>query len=129
MLGLPLHFQPISILQVAEQPSPAVALPSSHSSGSTTTPSPQRAMRWQGIPGGVHEYPGSTVRQSAAQPSPPATLPSSQASSWLRMPSPHSECGGAIMMSGVPKSNEVAPSWLGPTEPSLPVVPPEPVVD
>src|SRR3954471_16982113 len=50
-LGLPLHFHPSSILQVAEQPSPAVRLPSSHSSGSTPTPSPHRAMRWQGCPG------------------------------------------------------------------------------
>src|SRR5947208_2226059 len=63
LLGLPLHFQPSSILQVSEQPSPAVTLPSSHSSGSTATPSPQRAMRWHGCPGGVQEKPGSTVRQ------------------------------------------------------------------
>ena len=57
-LGLPLHFHPSSILQVAEQPSPAVRLPSSHSSGSTPTPSPQRAMRWQGCPGGRARVPG-----------------------------------------------------------------------
>src|SRR5437763_10221488 len=62
LLGLPLHFHPSSILHVSEQPSPAVTLPSSHSSGSTPTPSPQRAMRWQGCPDGVHENPGSTVR-------------------------------------------------------------------
>src|SRR5215471_11836401 len=37
-LGAPLHFQPISTLQVPEQPSPAVVFPSSHSSGRTTTP-------------------------------------------------------------------------------------------
>ena len=65
-------------------------------------------------PGGVHEYPGSTVRQSAAQPSSPVALPSSQASSWLRMPSPHSECGGAIVMSGVPKSNGDGAVLVGP---------------
>ena len=59
-----------------------------------------------GLPGGVHEKPGSTVRQSAAQPSSPTVLPSSQASSWLRVPSPHTECCGAMMMSGVAKSNE-----------------------
>ena len=45
LLGLPLHLHPSSSLQVAEQPSPAVVLPSSHSSGGTTTPSPQRATR------------------------------------------------------------------------------------
>ena len=125
-LGLPLHFQPSSILQVAEQPSPAVTLPSSHSSGNTPTPSPQRAMRWQGCPGGVHENPGSTVRQLAAQPSSAVVLPSSQASSWLRVPSPHSECGGAIVMSGVAKSKSEASTLPGPTAASLPVVPPEP---
>ena len=114
-------------MQVAEQPSPAVTLPSSHSSGNTPTPSPQRAMRWQGCPGGVHENPGSTVRQLAAQPSSAVVLPSSQASSWLRVPSPHSECGGAIVMSGVAKSNREASTLPGPTAASLPpVVPPEP---
>src|SRR4029077_11883161 len=88
LLGLPLHFHPSSILQVSEQPSPAVTLPSSHSSGNTATPSPQRAMRWQGCPGGVHENPGSTVRQLAAQPSSPTALPSSHASSLRRDPPP-----------------------------------------
>src|SRR5215471_12083064 len=71
VLGLPLHFQPISTLQLAEQPSPAIVFLSSQSSGSTTTPSPQRATRWHGDPGGWHENPGSTVLQSAEQPSPP----------------------------------------------------------
>src|SRR4029077_4186179 len=104
LLGLPLHFHPSSILQVSEQPSPAVTLPSSHSSGNTATPSPQRAMRGQGCPGGVHENPGATVRQWAAQPSSPTALPSSQASSWLRTPSPPSECGGTIEISAVTMS-------------------------
>src|SRR6476659_3040646 len=113
LLGLPLHFHPSSILQVSEQPSPAATLSSSHSSGNTATPSPQRATRWQGCPGGVQENPGSTVRQSAAQPSSPTALPSSQASSWLRTPSPHAECGGAIMRSAVTMSNAGEPSWWG----------------
>src|SRR5688572_2916390 len=117
-LGLPLHFHPNSILQVAEQPSPGVGLPSSHSSGNTPTPSPQRAMRWQGCPGGVQENPGSTVRQLAAQPSSPMALPSSQASSWLRVPSPQTECCGVMTTSmRIPKSTGDAASWLpGATE-------------
>src|SRR6185436_4103413 len=122
VLGLPLHFQPISILQVSEQPSPAVVLSSSHSSGSTATPSPQRAMRWQGCPAGVQENPGSTVRQLAAQPSSAVVLWSSHASSWLRTPSPHSECGGTIVRSAVTMSSAGEPS-LGPTAASLPPVP------
>src|SRR5215510_10220001 len=51
LLGLPLHFQPISTLHVAEHPSPPMAFRSSQSSGGTTTPSPQRATRWHGCPG------------------------------------------------------------------------------
>src|SRR6266498_1856607 len=130
LLGLPLHFQPSSILQLSEQPSPAVTLPSSHSSGNTATPSPQRAMRWQGSPGGVQENPGSTVRQLAAQPSSPTALPSSQASSWLRTPSPQTECCGTIERSAVTMSKEGPPSWRGGvTEPSLQLVPPPPVGD
>src|SRR5262245_14187330 len=112
VLGAPLHFQPSSTLQVAEQPSPAVVLPSSHSSGSTTTPSPQRATRWHGLPGGVHEKPGSTTRQSAVQPSTDSRLPSSHASSEVRSPLPHMR--GSI---GWPRS-------IGVMRPSVPVVPP-----
>src|SRR5262245_41096932 len=43
------------------------------------------------------------------------------------MPSPHSECGGAIMMSGVAKSNGEASMTIGPTEASLPEPAPVPV--
>src|SRR4029079_19542224 len=106
LLGVPLHFPPSSILQVSEQPSPAATLSSSHSSGNTATPSPQRATRWQGCPGGVQENPGSTRRQSAPHPSSPTAWPSSHASSCLRTPSPQAECGGAIVRSAVTMSND-----------------------
>src|SRR5689334_8483539 len=38
--GDPVHIQPGSTVQLAEQPSPPVVLPSSHSSRELTTPSP-----------------------------------------------------------------------------------------
>ena len=73
-------------MQVLEQPSPLVVLPSSHCSVPTICPSPHFGT--QGLPGMRHCQPGSMVLQSPEQPSPLTVLPSSQAS-WLdNFPSP-----------------------------------------
>ena len=58
--------------QSAEQPSPEVVLPSSHSSSGSLRPSPHGEVQPM-----VPWHTGSD-RQSAVQPSPPITLPSSQ---------------------------------------------------
>src|SRR5262245_30960746 len=68
-------------------PSPAVVLPSSHSSLLTAWPSPQTPVH--DPPAGSHIHPSSTMEQSLLQPSPPVALPSSHASKpATTMPSP-----------------------------------------
>src|SRR5690606_10128001 len=89
MLGVPSHFQPISILHVAEQPSPGTSLRSSHCSGNESSPSPHFAKGRHGVPGSRQSQPGSTKRQLAAHPSPSFVPPSSQASVLASRPSPH----------------------------------------
>src|SRR5947209_5654969 len=74
--------QPGSRWQSAEQPSPDVVLPSSHSSSGSLRPSPHGEVQPM-----VPTHSGSD-RQSAVQPSPPITLPSSQDSSPSLMWSP-----------------------------------------
>src|SRR5690606_20402287 len=88
VLGEPSHVQPISNLQVGEQPSFASRAPSSHCSGKTKMPSPHLAKARHGSPASGQTKPGSTMRQPATQPSPLVWLPSSQASSESTMPSP-----------------------------------------
>ena len=73
---------PGSSLQSALQPSPEVALPSSHSSPSSLRPSPHGEAQPE-----VPMQTGS-ARQSALQPSPPNTSPSSHDSSPSRTSSP-----------------------------------------
>jgi len=111
-------------------PVPAVLLPSSHCSGKTTKPSPQRAIGRQGLPGVTQEKPGSTLRQLFAQPSPDTVLPSSQASSLVSSPLPQLGPGGA----SEPTRFETLPSSLMVidgasrlmTKPASPLVPPVP---
>src|SRR3954471_15320199 len=68
------------------QPSPLFMLPSSHCSGPTLMPSPQRVGR-QAAPDGQVQ-PVSTA-QTAEQPSPAVLLPSSQVSPPVTLRSPH----------------------------------------
>ena len=89
VLGLPSHFQPISILQPSEQPSPLTRLPSSHCSGKTARPSPQRATGRHGWPG-VDAGPAGLDAQAVVRRSRrrDTVLPSSQASSAVSSPLP-----------------------------------------
>src|SRR6185369_5111689 len=85
-----------STVQVAEQPSCALVLPSSHCSAPVTRPSPQTGAHIDGEP--LHAQPVSTVHP-LEQPSPFVRLPSSQPSTTavpegshdvsLEMPLPH----------------------------------------
>src|SRR4029079_9028493 len=72
-----------SSVQAAEQPSPETALPSSHASVGSFSPSPHGDVQ-PFVP--VHT---GSARQSAPQPSPPYVLPSSQASPPSFVLSPH----------------------------------------
>src|SRR5690606_252375 len=73
--------KPGSFLQVDEQPSPSLVLPSSHSS-SMTRPSPQSEVQPSGVQVG-------SVWQNDEQPSNGVSLPSSQLSAPSCLPSPH----------------------------------------
>src|SRR5882724_10841130 len=76
------HLYPSSILQVEEQPSPSLVLPSSQSSSLNLMPSPH---------GDVHapESQFGSSWQSGVQPSPRSWFPSSQRSLPSFFPSPH----------------------------------------
>ena len=76
--GTQMQLAPIT-LQLAEQPSPSVMLPSSHTSpcATCTTPSPQRGALMHGEPGAWQTQPCSSW-QVALQPSFAVVLPSSQ---------------------------------------------------
>src|SRR5947207_4147500 len=78
MPGTQLQLAPIT-LQLAEQPSPSVMLPSSQTSpwATCTMPSPQRGALMQGEPGAGQTQPISSW-QVALQPSFDVALPSSQ---------------------------------------------------
>src|SRR5262245_52722523 len=78
--SLVVHVKPPSILQVEEQPSPSLLLPSSQSSLSTS-PSPQRDVH------APAEQSGSAW-QSLEQPSNGTSLPSSHTSAPSVFPSP-----------------------------------------
>jgi len=82
--GAPLQAKFYSIEQLAEHPSPAVLLPSSHASAPATMPSPQVVA--QPEPAGQLQ-PVSTP-QLLEQPSPSVVLPSSHPSVPTLMPSP-----------------------------------------
>src|SRR4051794_38756416 len=75
-----------SSLQDKSQPSLAAVLPSSHCSGPTRSPSPQRVGRQ--TPPATQVQPSSTW-QVAEQPSPPFLLPSSHSSLPVSLRSPH----------------------------------------
>src|SRR5215217_436925 len=77
---------PASIVQVAEQPSLAVVLPSSQASEEALMPSPHVTAQTDGLP--VQPWPGS-IAQVAAQPSPLAVLPSSHSSPLSSIALPH----------------------------------------
>lgn len=66
--------------------------------------SPHTTSSWQGLPGGLHEYPGSTARQLAWQPSLGVVFPSSHASSSVSVPSPQPAGAGASGLQGEPGS-------------------------
>src|SRR5262249_39498293 len=83
--GLPRQLNPGSTVQVGEQPSPAVVLPSSHCSGPVTRSSPQIGAHIDGAP--VPNQPRSDV-QGAEQPSPPVVWPSSHPSPASGAPLP-----------------------------------------
>src|SRR5438876_1188589 len=73
--GSPVHIQPGSTPQAAEQPSPSAVPPSSQASAPARMPSPQVVVQTDGSP--LQLKPGSTM-QTPEQPSPFARLPSSQ---------------------------------------------------
>jgi len=73
MEGSPTQIQPVSIWQLALQPSPGTVPPSSHSSVPPIPPSPQ-TLHTEGSPVQVH--PDSTW-QPGSQPSPGVVPPSS----------------------------------------------------
>src|SRR6478609_794645 len=102
VLGWPSHLKPTSNLQLAEQPSPAVVLPSSHCSEEPTILSPQITSSWHGLPGGLHEKPGWVAKQLPRQPSLSLRLPSSQASSSSSLPSPQFIGAGVEGLQGEP---------------------------
>ncbi len=77
---------PDSILQSGEQPSPAILLPSSHSSPASSNVRPSPHVGRHSVP--VHSNIGS-VSQIGLQPSPAFVFPSSQASPLSSIPSPH----------------------------------------
>src|SRR5262245_21589349 len=78
MLGTQMQPAPVT-LQLAEQPSPSVMLPSSHTSPrfTWTMPSPQRGALVHGDPGAWQTQPCSSWHVDE-QPSLAAVLPSSQ---------------------------------------------------
>src|SRR5690606_19408012 len=85
------------------QPSKGTALPSSHSSAPSTTPSPQTVgVHVLGTPS--HLNPIST-RQVGEQPSPASTPASSHCSGNERIPSPHLAKGSH----GIPASRQMKP--------------------
>jgi len=91
LLGAAWHRKPGSSLQVGEQPSSGVVLPSSHASAAAMMPSPHLGVH--GLPGTRHCQPASTLWQSAEHPSPPVVLPSSQPSLAVAVPFPQRSHG------------------------------------
>ena len=81
----PVQSKPVSIWQVASQPSPGTRPPSSQVSVPPTPPSPQIPSHTDGLP--VQIQPGSTLHDGA-QPSPTRPLPSSHPSLAVTTPSP-----------------------------------------
>src|SRR5437867_2184629 len=89
--------------QVAEQPSPPTAFPSSHSSPTSRTPLPHASSRQvaeqpspptvfpssHSSPTSRSPLPHASSRQVAEQPSPPTVSPSSHSSPTSRTPLPH----------------------------------------
>src|SRR5579862_1179518 len=88
-----LHVHPGSTVQVGLQPSPAAVLPSSHSSVSSTIPSPQTAVQ-------VPPRQWGSIVQVCEQPSYGMRLPSSHSSVPSTIPSPHTG-GGVLVAVGV----------------------------
>src|SRR5215468_1314323 len=79
---------PLSVVQVTEQPSQLVVLPSSHSSAPHTTPSPQPV----------------TSVQVLLHPSQLSVLPSSHSSPGSTTPLPHTEVfGGSAILMNLPR--------------------------
>lgn len=79
VLGSPAHVVSGSMTQVAEQPSPAAVLPSSHISGASIFPLPQVVDVWQ-MAGEPSQVKPASAAQMAEQPSPFCRLPSSHCS-------------------------------------------------
>jgi hypothetical protein len=67
-------------VQVDVQPSPLLALPSSHFSLPSIVPLPQRTSGQTHFMPGTHEQPAPLLLQSPEQPSPSVMLPSSHSS-------------------------------------------------
>src|SRR4051812_13237312 len=90
-------------MQVSEQPSPPVLLPSSHSSPSAVVSllSPHQPMSRHIIPGVGHAYPRSTW-QLDEQPSLLLRLPSSQYSPKSSRPSPQMGIGSFMQAPPMP---------------------------
>ena len=112
----------VSTKQAALQPSPAVALPSSHSSPPIFRPSPQRAALH--TPPAAQAQPGSTWH-TGVQPSPAAVLPSSQASPSLITWLPQRGIGSPGAVSGVAPGGAASGS-TNPDPPAPTPLPPEP---
>src|SRR6185436_2984469 len=82
----PTQSQPDSLRQLELQPSPLIALPSSHVSAGSITALPHEKTQMLGWP--RHDHPTSWRQKLPEQPSPEPASPSSQVSSPRMKPSP-----------------------------------------